>query len=329
MTMRMKTWLGAMALVLGAAGACNGHVTAGGSETNWLGDCGSDDDCSVGHCVCGVCSEQCDADNPCPHALDTCAGRGSVGFDRFCGFSPAGTSGICAKGCGDHTECAKGFTCETGVCVPAAKTGDDAGAPSAGGASGGGGARTNTQPVPSAQGTLGDPCITQDEANPLFSGFAETEVNVESGSPSCSTGVCLVANFRGRVSCPYGQPDDGKIVNGLPEVDPAQQRCQTTGPNPVPVQVPVRPQLVARSPEDAVYCSCRCDGPDPTAAYCACPSGFECTKLVDDYGSAGGDSVAGSYCIKSGTAVIDVTQVPQAACNAALPSPRPIGCGPL
>jgi uncharacterized OB-fold protein len=49
-----------------------------------------------------------------------------------------------------------------------------------------------------------------------------------------------------------------------------------------------------------VYCSCRCDGPDPNARYCKCPTGFTCTELLKDIG-LGSSELAGSYCIKTGT----------------------------
>ena len=91
--------------------------------------------------------------------------------------------------------------------------------------------------------------------------------------------------FRGRTNCPDGQ------------ADPARPTCFTTGDNPVPVTVPVKPQL----PDTSVYCSCRCDGPAGAGPYCACPDGFECTHLVDTYGTDGGREVAGSYCTKTGT----------------------------
>jgi hypothetical protein len=54
-------------------------------------------------------------------------------------------------------------------------------------------------------GGVGDPCTPEDEYQPAFSGFAPSEVNVESRSFQCETRVCLVNHFRGRVSCPLGQ----------------------------------------------------------------------------------------------------------------------------
>lgn len=59
-------------------------------------------------------------------------------------------------------------------------------------------------------GGVGDPCTPEDEYQPAFSGFAPSEVNVESRSFQCETRVCLVNHFRGRVSCPLGQ--DGYLA---------------------------------------------------------------------------------------------------------------------
>ena len=92
--------------------------------------------------------------------------------------------------------------------------------------------------------------------------------------------------------------------------------------------MPVRPQLVDRPPEKAVYCSCRCDGPDRNVQYCECPSGYVCQKLVDAYGTSGGAQLAGSYCIKDGTQVTDQTKLQNSkACRPDMTQPRPLGCG--
>jgi hypothetical protein len=179
-------------------------------------------------------------------------------------------------------------------------------------------------------GGVGDPCIPEDEYRKNFSGYAETEVNVESRSFQCETRVCLVANFRGRVSCPYGQPPgdaSGGVAPGLNDAD----YCYLPG-NKQAIQnrvtVPVSPQLLARSPDKAVYCSCRCAGPQTNVQYCDCPSGYVCQKLVDAYGTSGGAQLAGSYCIKDGTQVPDPTKIDQKDCAAVgAMSPRPAGCG--
>jgi hypothetical protein len=59
---------------------------------------------------------------------------------------------------------------------------------------------------------VGDPCTPEQEYDPSFLGFAESEVSVESKSFQCETRLCLVNHFRGRVSCPYGQNSDGSPI---------------------------------------------------------------------------------------------------------------------
>ncbi|HYQ15395.1 MAG TPA: hypothetical protein VEQ58_06555, partial [Polyangiaceae bacterium] len=136
-----------------------------------------------------------------------------------------------------------------------------------------------------------------------------TETNVESRSFQCETRLCLVNHFQGRVSCPFGQnsqvDDKGVPLTGaaydpqcaIPGTKPSKDA--TTGNN-INVQVPA--QLVARQTDKAVYCSCRCDGPDKKAKYCDCPEGFECAPLVDDlHITNGSGQLAGSYCIRTGS----------------------------
>jgi hypothetical protein len=140
-------------------------------------------------------------------------------------------------------------------------------------------------------GGVGEPCTPEDEYQEDFSGFAVTEVNVESRSFQCETRVCLVNHFQGRVSCPYGQTAE--------EATAGTGNCKIPGSTDK-ITVPVESQLVARRTSQTVYCSCRCDGEDANARYCECPSGYGCVKLVDDIGKGGGQ-LAGSYCIKDGT----------------------------
>jgi hypothetical protein len=128
---------------------------------------------------------------------------------------------------------------------------------------------------------VGEPCIVAEESEPTFSGFSQREVNIEHGGSSCgSKGVCLVHDFQGRATCPSGQAEEGI--------------CST--PDGEPVVVPVPPQLADRPAEQAMVCSCRCDGPDANADYCACPSGMRCVELIVSQGRAT-DDYAGSYCI--------------------------------
>jgi hypothetical protein len=161
------------------------------------------------------------------------------------------------------------------------------------------------------EGGVGDPCTPEDEYQTEFSGFSVTEVNVESRSFQCETRVCLVNNFQGRVSCPYGQTQadiDACLMGGTSSCTKpggaADRICTVPGTSGARaediIEVSVEPQLFERQADQAVYCSCRCDGPDPNARYCECPSGFVCEELVDDLGLGSGQ-LAGSYCVRDGT----------------------------
>jgi hypothetical protein len=166
-------------------------------------------------------------------------------------------------------------------------------------------------------GGVGDPCIPEDEYRQEFSSFAVTEVNVESKSFQCVTRVCLVNHFQGRVSCPYGQTEAavGLVEGSAPLAGNDPARCRIPGTDGAQevdrITVPVEPQLTQRLADQAVYCSCRCRGPDPNARYCECPSGYQCEELVKELGFSKGSQLAGSYCVKSGTA-FDPTHPPVA-----------------
>ncbi len=172
-------------------------------------------------------------------------------------------------------------------------------------------------------GGVGDPCIPEDEYLPNFGGFAASEVNIESRSFQCETRVCLVNHFRGRVTCPLGQSDDmAKQIDALLakegtnslsdaerdqltkfRADPSACRIPgSTGKNADMVRTSVVSQCATRTDKLAVYCSCRCDGPEKDAKYCECPNGFSCKPFKElDVGAAvakGSAQLGGSYCVK-------------------------------
>lgn len=173
-------------------------------------------------------------------------------------------------------------------------------------------------------GGVGDPCIPEDEYLPNFGGFAASEVNIESRSFQCETRVCLVNHFRGRVTCPLGQSQDNadKIAalvakeatpGGLTESEKtdlealrkAADTCRipgSSGKNADMVRAQVYGQCSKRTDKLAVYCSCRCDGPEKDAKYCECPNGFACRPFKElDVGAAvakGSAQLGGSYCVK-------------------------------
>jgi hypothetical protein len=472
-----------LALALGAVGACNQSTTSG-SETNWFGHCGSDADCSVGHCVCDVCTVECGGDSSCPGGeVDRCLPSGSPAFARVCGDMTPAPRGVCVHGCGPEKACPSGYECEGGACVPetpapaldggfadaaptalsmttftrpfgdgyvlkfgecfpysfpVASTGQAAcrilthsndadcrcdqpglrmpspstlgklmdyahayefcgveGAPACeldcfceltqqSGAgltacqhgadasslapgwcyldadAGVGDASLVEQcsaasrrmlrmvgnvpdarlylgctqvepaisrPVASSMGELGAPCTPQDEFSPTFPFFNQDELTIDSGSPGCASSVCLVANFRGRTSCPYGQPATETDPSTVDPTLGTEERCYLPGASHDPaneITVPVDPQFVGRPPKDSVYCSCRCDGPADSGPFCTCPGGFACTHLVDERGAGSDTRFAGSYCIKSNTSM--ALQSTQVVCDRAQRAPRPNGC---
>ena len=144
-------------------------------------------------------------------------------------------------------------------------------------------------PLACQPGGVGDPCIPEEEYVATFAGYAAKEVNVESKSFQCETRVCLVNHFQGRVSCKYGQTTK------------EQGNCTLPGDPTRKVTEVVSPQLDDRTADKAVYCSCRCDGPDKNARYCKCPSGYACDKLVEEIPGVGSSQLAGSYCVRDGT----------------------------
>jgi hypothetical protein len=164
---------------------------------------------------------------------------------------------------------------------------------------------------------IGDPCTPDAEYDPTFSGFSLKEVNVESKSFQCQTRLCLVNHFRGRVSCPQGQNFAGEAPSGK-ETD----KCKVPGTETLVTGALVNPkdpnsgaadpkkqkcvqgQCSKRTPDRAVYCSCRCANvngrTDDGGNYCACPDGYACEQLVSSTG-LGNEGLTGGYCIKNGT----------------------------
>lgn len=111
-------------------------------------------------------------------------------------------------------------------------------------------------PIACQSGGVGDPCTPEDEYDTQFPGFKIAQENIESRSFQCSTRICLVNHFQGRVSCPFGQgPNLIKSCNG-----PDDKNTCAQGESCVQSQV--------FAPE------C-CDAADDACAS-ACPEGLQC-----------------------------------------------------
>jgi hypothetical protein len=167
---------------------------------------------------------------------------------------------------------------------------------------------------------LGGPCIPVEEDDPGSGGFDLNQISINGNAVDCQSTVCLIHQFQGRVSCPYGQ-------TASPNAD--GETCTT--PNGATVTVPVAAQLIDRPPSNSVYCTCHCAGPGP-GPFCACPTGFACSPLIDGSQS---DPYAGSYCTKN-TDVLpaDPSSLATGATCDAVPiaqraEPPPVGCGGL
>jgi hypothetical protein len=285
--------------------ACNGMVGPSvGSETNWVGSCVSDSDCASLQCVCGLCTRHCDTMAACPGApgLQVCATPESPAFASTCGEGQPRPSGVCLRSCAADDDCLGAYRCEAGACVPLAVPGP---------------AASSQATAALLEESVGAPCIPQTERFPNFQGYQTNETDIDDHAAQCATRVCMVVNFRGRSTCTYGQSAD---PNDLRSADP----CRVPGTGE-PVTVPVEPQVASRRTEDAVYCSCRCDGPDGTGPFCACPTGFECAHIFPaGVVPSAREDLLGSYCIKAGTAVTDPYALDQEpACSV-----ETLNCGP-
>jgi hypothetical protein len=166
-----------------------------------------------------------------------------------------------------------------------------------------------------AAAPIGAPCVPED-GNPQFYGFSATDVDVETKTSACASGVCLANHFQGFLTCPYGQNASGEGPDGMPG-------CKVPG-TCAPVTVEVQPQLSCRTAAETVYCSCRCADPegktDGGGTYCTCPGSMMCVQLVSSIGDADVD-IAGGYCIKTGTKY--TLEVDAAACPTCDPTKTP------
>lgn len=155
-------------------------------------------------------------------------------------------------------------------------------------------------------GGVGDPCIPNDEFSSTYAGAAENGVAIEDRSFQCETRVCLVKNFRGRVSCPFGNKKGREDSAVLGYTGDDADVCMVPGTN-VEVSVAVKPQCAERLGQ--VYCSCRCAGKDSAAKYCECPSGYECKQVAAGLSEELVDP-NDKYCVKKNDDVSDTYDCP-------------------
>lgn len=88
-------------------------------EGGWVSRCTSDSECSVGQCVCGVCTDSCngepDACSGLPEGAACFAGR-SLPRAALCHATTV--PGVCLLPCNSDDECSEGLICALGACLP-------------------------------------------------------------------------------------------------------------------------------------------------------------------------------------------------------------------
>jgi hypothetical protein len=111
---------------------------------------------------------------------------------------------------------------------------------------------------------VGAPCLPEQVPE---DGFDAREAYIESGSLQCETRVCMVYQLA-------GDPREGCVAT-------ATRTCAD-------------PAATERS----VYCTCRCDSEGASDSDCQCPTGYACSKVLEQQATAG---VNGKYCVKEET----------------------------
>ena len=94
-------------------------------------------------------------------------------------------------------------------------------------------------PLACQSGGIGEPCIPEDEYSADFAGFKMTEENIESRSFQCSTRICLVNHFQGRVTCPLGQLIAPASCNPNDLKNPGHDKGNCTGADDMCVEAAV------------------------------------------------------------------------------------------
>ncbi|MFT3766541.1 MAG: hypothetical protein QM820_13660 [Minicystis sp.] len=175
-----------------------------------------------------------------------------------------------------------------------------------------------TVPMACQSGGIGDPCTPEEEVDALFVGFDIRQEYIESRSFQCSTRICIVNHFQGRVSCPLGQPASAvKDCGG--DGGPHEELCDKA-----------KGEACRESATLTIACSSAGDAAcasfggvcDTSRSICVCgpdtvpPAGYHCTEsdgvslpktfvchVPGDCQQAGADDAAnaGKHCCVPGT----------------------------
>jgi hypothetical protein len=87
-----------LSMAVGLASACKESHEGGDTQTNWLKDCTSSDQCGEFECICGRCTQSCQADDDCQTTpvATVCQAAASEAAHALCGDA-APPSGICLE----------------------------------------------------------------------------------------------------------------------------------------------------------------------------------------------------------------------------------------
>lgn len=109
-------FLGAtLSFFAGLFSGCQGEGPQENSNTNWLKECDSTDECGSLVCLCGTCTQSCDTEDDCAgNGASSCIAASEDAASVVCDGTPP-TAGICLPRCEDE-ECPGGTSCIAGVC---------------------------------------------------------------------------------------------------------------------------------------------------------------------------------------------------------------------
>jgi hypothetical protein len=170
-------------------------------------------------------------------------------------------------------------------------------------------------------GAVGDPCIPSDEKLANVSGFSMNELMFEDHFAACSSGLCLVNHFQGRVSCPLGQEAPASCSGPSDPSCGSGSSCVATG-NAGPYCDSTTPDAGAPQCGSGVCnaqrstCMCTNDTECPSGSVCDQGS-QECTRYIchKPGGCQSADATdeenAGKACCAEGTS----TPVSKAVCG--------------
>lgn len=113
MSRALPLWI---VLVLLGPYACSPSSPQLGSQTNWLIQCDVSSECGELSCLCGACTQACQADTCDDAPGSVCVPQTDPGVVALCGGMEA-PSALCLPRCGDGV-CEEGTVCVSGVCVP-------------------------------------------------------------------------------------------------------------------------------------------------------------------------------------------------------------------